>query len=70
MTNITLPDGWEYKTIMLNEYYKAECGVCVVNKALNKRQAILVSSPDVEVTKEYAVSKALPELIEWIKTSS
>lgn len=70
MTNITLPDGWEYKTALFNEFHKDEWGVCVYNKALNKRQAILVSSPDVEVTKEYAVYKALPELIEWIKTSS
>ena len=68
MTNITLPDGWEYKTAMFNDYHKAEWGVCVYNKALNKRQAILVSSPDEEVTKESAIKKALPKLIEWIES--
>lgn len=68
MTNITLPDGWQYKTAMFSDYHKSEWGVCVYNKALNKRQAILVSSLDEEVTKESAIKEAMPKLIEWIES--
>lgn len=64
MTNITLPDGWEYKTALFNEFYKPKYGVAVFNKELKLRQAVLTSTAN----KEKAIKQAMPFLIEWIES--
>ena len=67
-----LPDGWEYKTQYFTNRYSGfdELGVMVYSKSLGKRQAILYSSPDGDVTEENAIAQCLPVLIEWIEKVS
>ena len=67
-----LPDGWEYKTQHFTNRYSGfdEWGVMVYSNSLGKRQTILYSRPDGDVTEENAIAQCLPVLIGWIEKVS